>query len=209
MDNLCPFFKESCHGNQCIVWKNEECLLVGLLQRIQEGVPLPEENVPSSEEGIERAGVLLHREEAEVPKWLKTSTPEELAVEMLEFKEKEFPDEDKVSFHTLSRFFWDNKGVERFFLPSEAQLKIERANYLAERQIANEEDAKKKKRLAEEKEELPSLVSQCIDWARINSLKRLTLADVDAFIMEKELDLLNETERAMYAMANVKLKSGK
>jgi hypothetical protein len=44
---------------------------------------------------------------------------------------------------------------------------------------------------------------------RINSLKRLTLADVDTFIMEKELDLMKETKRAMNAMANVKLKSGK
>jgi len=48
-----------------------------------------------------------------------------------------------------------------------------------------------------------------VDWARINNLKRLTLADVDTFIMEKEFDLLTETKRAIYAMANVKLKSGK
>jgi hypothetical protein len=202
MDNLCPFFKETCHGNECVMWKNEECLLVTFLQRIQEGVP-------TSEEGIDRTGMILHREEAEVPKWLKTSTPEELAVEMLEFKDKEFQKEEKVSFHTLSRFFWQNKGVERFFLPPKAQLKIEQANYLAERQIAKEEDAKKKKRLSEEKEELPSLVSQCVDWARINGLKRLTLADVDTFIMEKDLDVLNETKRAIYAMGNVRLKSGK
>jgi hypothetical protein len=209
MDNLCPFFKENCHGNECIMWKNQECLLVTFLQRIQEGVPLSDENVPSSEEDIERTGMILHREEAKVPRWLKVSTPKELAAEMLEFKEKEFPEEEKVRFHILSRFFWQNKGVESVFLPSEAQLKIDRANYLAERQIAKEEEAKKKKQLAEEKEELPSLVSRCVDWARINSLKRVTLSDVDTFIMEKELDLLYETKRAMYAMANVKLKSEK
>lgn len=116
---------------------------------------------------------------------------------------------DKTLPFSLSRLFWDNKGVERFILPSGARLKIERVNYLAERQIAKEEDAKKKKRLAEEKEELPSLVSQRVDWARLNSLKRLTLADVDTFILEKELDLLNETKRAVYTMGNVKLKSGK
>jgi hypothetical protein len=76
--------------------------------------------------------------------------------------------------------------------------------------ILDEYDSqKKKRRLTEEKEELPSLVSQCVDWARVNSLKRLTLADVDTFVMEKELDLLNEIKRAMYAMTNVKLKSGK
>jgi len=206
MENLCPFFKEACHGNECVMWKNEECLIASFLQRISEA---QEKGLPSTEEITGTGGMILHREETEVPKWLKTSTPEELAVEMLEFKEKEFPNEEKVSFHTLSRFFWENKGVERFFLPSEAQLKIERANYLAERQIAKEEDAEKKKRLAREKEELPSLVSQCLDWARMNNLRRLTLADVDTFVMEKELVLLNETKRSMYAIANVKLKSGK
>jgi len=209
MYTLCPFFKEACHGNECVMWKNEACVLVSFLERISEGIPSPQEEAMASEETEGRSGLILHREEAEVPRCLETSTPEELAAEILEFKEKEFPKEEKVSFHTLSRFFWGNKGVERFFLPSEAQLKIERANYLAERQIIKEEEAQKKKRLSEEKEELPSLVGQCVDWARINTLKRLTLADVDTFIMEKELDLLNETKRAMYAMANVKLKSGK
>lgn len=41
----------------------------------------------------------------------------------------------------------------------------------------------------------------------MNSLKRLTLSDVDTFITEKDLDLMHETKRAIYAMANVRLKS--
>jgi len=209
MKTLCPFFKESCHGNECVMWKSEECLLVAFLQRIQEGAPIPEANMSSSEEDIESRRLILHREEAEVPKWLKTSTPEEIAIEMLEFKKKEFPKEEKVSFHTLSRFFWQNKGVHRFLLPPEVELKVERADSLAEREITRREEAQKKKRLSEEREELPSLVSQCVDWARLNSLNRLTLSDVDTYVMEKNLDILNETKRALYAMANVKLKSKK
>jgi hypothetical protein len=63
--------------------------------------------------------------------------------------------------------------------------------------------------LAKEKDELPSLVSQCVDFARMNGLKKLTLSDVDTFIIEKELDLMHETKRAVYSMANVKLKSQK
>jgi hypothetical protein len=149
--------------------------------------------------------MILHRIETEVPKWLKTSTPEELAEEMVEFAKKEFPEEATFGYRSAFRHFWESKGVHEFLMSSDAQMKIERANYLAERQIAKE----KKNRLAEEKEELHSLVSQCVDWARIHSLKRLTLADVDTFVMEKELDILNETKRATYAMANVKLKSGK
>jgi hypothetical protein len=199
MDNLCPFFKERCHGNECIMWKNEECLLVAFLRRIQESVPV------SEEKSIGRSGMILHREETEVPKWLRTSTPEELAEEMLEFGKKEFPEEATLGYRSAFRHFWESKGIHEFLMPSETQMKIEKANYLVERQVAKE----RKSRLAEEKEELPSLVSQCLDWARINDLKRLTLADVDTFIMEKELDILSETKRAVYSSANVKLKSRK
>jgi hypothetical protein len=80
---------------------------------------------------------------------------------------------------------------------------------LAEREIRRDEENQRKEQLKKEKEELPSLVSQCVDFARMNNLKRLTLSDVDTFVMEKDLDVMHETKRAIYAMANVKLKSGK
>lgn len=201
MENLCPFFKESCHGNKCIMWKNEECLVASFLQHVSEE---PEESLEES-----RSGMILDREEAEVPKWLKTSTPEELAVEMLEFKKKEFPDDEKGDFYKASSFFWKSKGIESDLMPYEAQLKIDRAEFLAEREITKKEETQKKKRLMEEKEEISSLVSQVIDWARINGLKRLTLSDVDTYILEKDLNILIETKRALYAMANLKLKTGK
>jgi hypothetical protein len=179
------------------MWKNEECLLVTFLQRIQEGVPLSEENVPSSEEGIERTGFFFHREEAEVPDWIKKGTPEELAAEILEFIKKERA-ERGFDYYSASRYFWESKGIREFLMPSEVRSKIQRADFLAQ-----------KRTLQEEKDELPSLVGKCVDWARINNLNKVTLADVDAFLLEKDLDLLRETKRALYSMANLKLKSKK
>jgi len=207
MNSFCPFYKENCKGNECVMFKNEVCLIVSFLQHISE---TPEESMPSSEESLEesRSGMILNREEAEVPKWLKTSTPEELAVEMLEFKKKEFPDE-RVSFHTLSRFYWSEKSVQKFFLPTEIEMKIDKAEMMAQRELLREEETQKKQRLEKEKDELPSLVSQSVDWARIKGMKRLTLADVDSYAMEKDLDILKETKRALYSMANLKLKTGK
>lgn len=207
MNILCPFFKENCRGNECVMFRNEECLVVSFLQRISEGVPALQEGVPPSEATIERGGALFHMEEAEVPDWISKQTPEELAVEILGFKKKEFPEDEEVSFHTVLNFFWTSKGVNQYLLPSEAQIKIQRANFLAQRETMKEAEAQKKKRLQEEKEELPSLVSQCVDWARLNGLSRITVADVDTYIMEKSIDILYETKRALYAMANVKLKS--
>jgi hypothetical protein len=183
------------------MWKNEECFIASFLQHISEG---PEESLEES-----RSGMILDREEAEVPKWLKTSTPEELAVEMLEFKKKEFPEDEEGDFYKASNFFWKSRGIESDLMPYEAQLKMDRAEFLAEREIIKKEETQKKKRLMEEKEEISSLVSQVIDWARINGLKRLSLTDVDTYILERDLDILNETKRALYAMANLKLKTGK
>jgi len=209
MNILCPFFKENCRGNECVMFRNEECLVVSFLQRVSEGVPALQESVPSSEAVMEGGGAIFRREVAEAPEWISKQTPEELAVEILEFKKKEFPEDEEVSFHTVLNFFWTSKGVDRFLLPSEAQIKIERANFLAQRETMKEAEARKKKRLQEEKEELPSLVSQCVDWARLNGLNRITVADADTYIMEKNIDILYETKRALYAMANVKLKSKK
>ena len=94
-------------------------------------------------------------------------------------------------------------------MPPEIRIKIEKAELLAEREIRKDEENQRKERLKKEKEELPSLVSQCVDFARMNGLKRLTVSDVDSFIMEKNLDLMHETKRALYSMANLKLKTGK
>ena len=40
-------------------------------------------------------------------------------------------------------------------------------------------------------------------------LRRLTLADVDTYVLEKDLDIVKETKRALYSMANLRLKTGK
>jgi len=202
MNTFCPFFKETCKGNECVMWRDEACLIVSFLQIASEGVPSPEQIMETSR-------IEIHREEAEVPDWIKTRTAEELAVEILEFKKKEFPEDEYLGLHTISNFFWENKGIEHYYMPSEIRLKIERANILARTQIHREAEKQKKEQMQKEKEGLPSLVSHCVDWARTNGLKRLTLADIDAYILERNLDILKETRRGLYAIANVELKSRK
>jgi len=203
MNTFCPFFKETCRGNECVMWSNEKCLIVSFLQIASEGI-LPTEEV------VETSRFEIQREEVEVPDWLETRTAEELAVEILEFKKKEFPEDEYSGLHTISSLFWQNKGiVHTYNMPSEIQLKMNRADILARTQVRREEEDQRRNQMEKEKEELPSLVSHCIDWARTHGLKRLTVADVDAYILERNLDILKETRRALYAMANVQLKSKK
>jgi len=183
-----------------MMWREEKCLIVSFLQIASE--------VPSPEDIVETHGIEFHREEVEVPDWLRTRTAEELAAEILEFNKKEFP--EATFFHNISRLFWKSKGFDsRYGMPSEVAMKIEKAEILAERAIRDEIETERRERIEKEKEELPSLVSHCVDWARTNGLKRLTLADIDAYIMERNLEILKETRRALYAMANLTLKSRK
>lgn len=208
MENLCPFFKAECHGHQCMMWKNEECLIVAFLQKVQESAS-EESSSSSLEQNIEMESSISHRETSKVPSWLKTATPESIAKEILEFKDEEFTENEPVSFHSVINLFWSKKGVERFFLPPEIDMKIRQADIKAQMQFQKEEDEKKKARLSEEREELPTLVSKCVDWARVSGLKRVALADIDTFLLEKDLDILRETKKAVYSMTNVKLKSEK
>jgi hypothetical protein len=118
-------------------------------------------------------------------------------VEIFEFAKKE-QTEAGLDYDSASRCFWESKGVRVFLMPSEVQSKMQRADFLA-----------RKRALQDEKDELPSLIGKCVDWTRINNLNKVAIADVDAFLMEKDLHLLRETKRALYSMANLKLKTGK
>jgi len=64
-------------------------------------------------------------------------------------------------------------------------------------------------RLKKEREELSSLVDQCIDWARASGLTRLTKADCETFLIEYDLDILKETKDPLYSITNTRLKSKK
>jgi len=209
MNSFCPFFNDQCHGNECVMWRNESCLIVSMLDLIIEGSSEKPQDELLTEE--ERMPISTHHSiYEETPECLKDATPEELALEMIEFGKKEFPDEEgRSGFYRTSHFFWESKGVSRFSLSPKDRLKMERANFLADKEITKQEAEQKRQKLEQEKEELPSLVSQCVDWARMKGLKRLTLTDIDAFLFDKELSVMKETKRVMQSLVNSQLKSKK
>jgi hypothetical protein len=180
LDLLCPFFKETCHNNKCMMWKNEDCSIVAFLQRLEE--PLEEVEI-------------------EVPEWLQTMAPENIAKEIIELKKKEFPD-DPFSVHSAIHFYWRSKGIEMSGMPIEIQLKMSKIDMLVEKAQTDEQ----KTRMLKERQQLPSLVNECVEWAKLNELKSLLVRDVKTFTLEKDLDLLRETEGALCSMANTRLK---
>ena len=201
MNILCPFFKDKCLGNECVMWKNEKCLVVSFMENVitppSEEFQMPE-TVDFGVTGIR---------EVEVPDEIKSATPEELAVELVAFAKKEFPDDENVRIYSISQMFWASKNVTRYGVPPEVQYKIQKAEMLAQKELEKEREIQEKERIEKEKEELPSLVGSCTDWAKEHGLKRVTKADVDAFLMEKNIEITPQTQRSLYAMTNVALRS--
>ncbi len=143
----------------------------------------------------------------EVPAHIKSATPEELATELASFAKREFAHEERIWISRAAEFYWEQKGITKWEMPSDIRLKLEKAEMLAQQQIDSEREAELKAQLEKEKTQLPDLVSQCVLWARRQGLSRLTHADIDAFLLEQGIEMLSQTKRAIYSTANVQLKS--
>jgi len=98
MNNQCPFFKKKCLGNQCVMWKDETCLVVSFMENF---VSQP----PEEFERPEPLGFETETREVEVPTEIKLATPEELAAKLVDFAKKEFPDEDRIWIRNVAQLF--------------------------------------------------------------------------------------------------------
>ncbi|VVB88959.1 Uncharacterised protein [uncultured archaeon] len=213
MNTYCPLIKEECKGNECVMWKDEKCSIV-MFMKFMEIVAQRVEK--ETEEEISNEIKLSTSEETveEIPNGIKLSTPEELAAELISFAKKEFPEEDESgSIYIITDFFWRSKNIEKRYLPADIQLKIYKAERLAQKQLNSEREVrgvKEKEQLEKEKPDLSSLVDPCVGWANEQGLKKVTEADVDAFLVEKNIDVSPRTKRrALCAMVNSKLKKEK
>jgi hypothetical protein len=203
MNMFCPLVREKCKGSECVMWKDGKCLVITFIEnfgQLPEGefeghIPIP---TGYEHEEISQRGI---------PGEIKSATPEELAAELVSFAKKEFPDEERMWLRNIATLFWESKKIERWSLPPDIKLKIEKAEILAQRQLESERETKERERLEKEKAELPSLVDSCVDWAKEHNLKRVTKADIEAFLLEKDIEVLPQTQRALYALVNVRLRS--
>lgn len=208
MNIFCPFFKDRCKGNECVMWKDEKCLIISFMENC---ITPPEEEVEELERiGREMRGI----REMEVPDEIKSATEEELAAELIAFTKKEFPGEEMMPVSYVSEIFWKTKNVSEGDIPAEIELKIRKAEMLAGKELdfemaikQNEQIEKENEQLEKEKNELPSLINSCVDWARGHGLKTVTKADIEAFLIDRNIEILPKTQRSLYALVNVKLKS--
>ena len=134
-------------------------------------------------------------------KELDEKPPNELAKEIVEFAYKEFSD-SLTSFYKVADAFWESKGLNFIGADAKNRIKMERVNQIAEKEVMNA-------LVNKEKEQLPQIIEDCISWAKENRFNKLTRANMQAFLLEKRLDITYFTQDALYVRVNFELKKKK
>ena len=138
-------------------------------------------------------------------KSLLIGTAEDLSNEMVEFMESNNPENPQNNFYYVSHLFWENKFGYNPDYSLEDKLKKQKAEDLACAKLTTKKQEKEKQRLESEKAKLPSLVTQCVEWARAKGSKKIFWSDIEAFLMEKDLQLLSITQQDLYRMVKSKV----
>jgi hypothetical protein len=187
-----------------MAWKDDKCLIFLFLETSTRYSTL------STDDDLEDDEFEFEDDKPKkVPAEIEEATAEQLANEIVAFTRQEFAGEKSIWISQTARFFWEKKGLNRYELSPDLNLKLEKAERLAQQQFTAEREAETQKRLEVEKTQLPQLVVKCTQWAKERGISRLILADVDAFLLEENIQVLQPTKRAIYATTNVNLKSGK
>ena len=192
MNVFCPFLKDKCKENECMMWKDEKCLIISLMERL---LTYPEKETAEREPA------------KEILDEIKLATEEELAVELVSFAKKLFPHVEDIDLYVASESFWENKCISERNAPSAIKLKMHNVEMLAGKILDAEMLLMEKAQLEKEKSGLPSLVNLCVDWAIANGLRTVTKGDMKAFLDERNIEILPQTLSLLHAQVNVKLKS--
>ncbi len=128
-DNLfCPFIKQECKKNECVMWKHDTCLIsVYLISNIISSASVspdnnnkvPEENGELIEELFSGFAVALDNSNELGPSNEKvdsifSKSAAELADEIIQFAKDEnlLGDDERYLSHDIEDLFWSNKGLE-------------------------------------------------------------------------------------------------
>ena len=155
----------------------------------------PKRIAMQSEKEIERSNI-----DEEIPDEIKSSSAEALAEQIIAFVKKESADQ-LSDIRIIISMFWENKNVNKWDLPRDLQLKIRRAERLAQKQLDEERERK-------ENNEILALVTPCVEWAKKCGLTKISEDDTEAFIREKNIyGLVRTKKRSLKSWVNIKLKN--
>lgn len=201
MNTFCPLIKETCKKEECLAWKDQACLVFLFLGiQVENNKLINLNDFNNDEEDVQK-----------IPIGIQSATPEELAQNLIEFAKTEFVTDknEQVWINSaLTNYFWKSKNIiNRWGLPVEIEMKIEKAEKIAIQLLQKESKEQSEKQIEQESADLPKLIEDCVKWAQQKGLKKVTHADIDAYLMNKKLDIHYETNRNLYSNVNLELKT--
>lgn len=205
---FCFMIKDECKLQECIAWKNDECIFTKFLEKSIEHIEIMEGVVSDyyMEKSIEDTHTKMN-DEIEIIKEndievINITPSEDLTIELVEFMEN--AGHYYRIDHEEEKNFWVSKGIKsEYTLPNELYQKIKNVKKLASDILTNNRETE----LNKEKEEIPNLADLCIEWARSQGMKSVvTRPTMEAFLTEKDIDLFYESKTMLYNLANMKSK---
>ncbi|XDD41704.1 hypothetical protein AB3N58_10320 [Leptospira sp. WS60.C2] len=195
MESFCPIIKEKCKKKECLAWREGNCIIFSFLE-------LQINNVNTEDfETIDAK---------EIPEDLKKASAEQIANKIIAFAKTEvYADEndDFDPYYDISELYWKSRNIDKFDLPADLEVKIEKAERIAFQILEKENQKKQDERIEKENAELPNLINACVKWAQSKGLKKIAHADLDVYLRNKKIDILTDTRRDLYANVNLELKT--
>jgi len=134
---------------------------------------------------------------------------DQLSQELALFAKKKAGRENdrRIRVESVTYTFWRSKGlVEHITDSPEIEEKKDQIELLAQEILDTDFRNYQNQRLEAEKKELPNLIKSCVEWAHDSNRGIITVKDVKFYLLEKNIDLLDATERALYIGANNELR---
>ena len=133
---------------------------------------------------------------------------DQLSQELALFAKKKAGRENdqRIRIQSVAYTFWRNKGLGHITDSVEMEEKQDQIELLAQEILDNDFRNYQNQRLEAEMKELPNLIRSCVEWARESNRGNITVKDVKYYLLEKKIDILDATERALYLGANNELR---
>ena len=192
----CPLINAVCKEDECSFWADDYCVIYLYLG--------------------ERLGIVIKLREGEetqdyeeILRQLENITAEELANEYLEiYNEKKQQSEYPISYEVHDFFRYD-KGIDTYSLPIELREKTNQVAVIVRAILKEQRLAKIREKTSQERAIIPELVEQLMEWAETYEFKSVRLKDVQAFLIEREIELTDTNLRFLQAKTNTLLKAKK
>ncbi len=208
---FCPLAAHDCRVHRCVMWNDESCAFAQYFQLVVATLKQKEaQESRQMEEALRRRSEMERQEkDFEVPKEFLAASVEELAQELYELAKQHRIESDTTGpvIHRVLSLFWERKGVDDYRMPQEIRLKKSKVAEYAQYLRSEDRDKERENALTQERDALPELVTECVEWARSKSMRRVTKADLEIYMLDSGIELQPETTRMLYLQVNQKLGS--